>query len=426
MRGSAIRAPDDGRTDWDAGGAGARHQGADPLPPKAGIRPRRPSGRLLFAAAALLTFACAAPPSPDTTLTETQQLFQARLDELRADLGFIGATAAFVLPDGSEGVAATGYADPDNDLPMDPAHRMPAGSIGKTIAAATALSMVNEGLLGLDDLASRWLGDEPWWTRLPNHETMTLRHLLSHSSGLTDHVYDEAWRREARSRRGPAGDPDAWFEPRDLVQYVLDRAPLFPAGEGYAYTDTGYLVAGLIMEAASGGAYYDEARHRVLDRHDLPRTVEQIGRTFPDLAPGHVGEDNPFSLPAKTAEGDVMAFSPQTEWTGGGYVSNSRDLARWAKILYEERALDGPYLEEMLNSGYRGEDAGATYGLGVYRAGSPHGELIGHGGWFPGWRSTMYYHRDSGIAVAVQFNQNDLDFRNQVRDVLFAVLLGRH
>lgn len=369
--------------------------------------------------------ACAAPPAPDTTLTETQHLFQQRLDELRTELGFIGATAAFVLPDGGEGVAATGYADPENDLPMTPEHRMPAGSIGKTIAATTALSMVNEGLLGLDDLASRWLGDEPWWTRLPNHETMTLRHLLSHSSGLTDHVYDEAWRNEARSRRGPAGDPDAYFEPRDLVQYVLDREPLFPAGEGYAYTDTGFIVAGLVLEAASGGAYYDEARHRVLDRHDLPRTVEQIGRSFPELAPGHIGEDNPFSLPAKTAEGDVMAFSPQTEWTGGGYVSNSRDLARWAKILYEERALDGPYLEEMLNSGYRGEDADATYGLGVYRGESPHGELVGHGGWFPGWRSTMYYHRDSGIAVAVQFNQNELDFRNQVRDALLGLLLER-
>ena len=121
-----------------------------------------------------------------------------------------------------------------------------------------------------------------------------------------------------------------------------------------------------------------------------------------------------------------MAFSPQTEWTGGGYVSNSSDLARWAKILYEERALDGPYLEEMLNSGYRGEDAGATYGLGVYWADSPHGELIGHGGWFPGWRSTMYYHRESGVAVAVQFNQNELDFRNEVRDALLAVLLERH
>ncbi len=357
--------------------------------------------------------------------TEIEELFQERLDELRDELGFIGGTAAFVLPDGSEGSAATGYADPERGVLMTPEHRMPAGSIGKTFAAATALSMANEGLLGLDDLASRWLGNEPWWTRLPNHETMTLRHLLSHSSGLTDHVFDDAWRREARARRGgPAADPDFYFEPRELVQFVLDKEPLFAPGEGYSYTDTGFIVAGLILEAASGGNYYEEARRRVLDRHDLPRTEEQLGRSFTDLAPGHLGEDNAFALPAKTAEDGLTAFNPRTEWTGGGYVSNSRDLARWAKILYEGRALDGPYLEEMLGSGYRGEDAEATYGLGVYCADTPHGELVGHGGWFPGWRSTMYYHRDSGIAVAVQFNQDEGGgLRNRVRDDLFALLL---
>ena len=302
---------------------------------------------------------------------------------------------------------------------------MPAGSIGKTIAATTALSMVNEGLLGLDDLASRWLGDEPWWTRLPNHETMTLRHLLSHSSGLTDHVYDEAWRNEAQSRRGPAGDPDAYFEPRDLVQYVLDKEPLFPRRRRLRVHGHRLHRRGPRHGGGIGGAYYDEARRRVLDRHDLPRTVEQIGRSFSDLAPGHIGEDNPFSLPAKTAEGDVMAFSRRPS---GPAAATSRTHVTWPagrRSSTKSAPLDGPYLEEMLNSGYRGEDAGATYGLGVYRGDSPHGELVGHGGWFPGWRSTMYYHRDSGIAVAVQFNQNELDFRNQVRDALLAFLLDR-
>ena len=171
--------------------------------------------------------------------TEIEELFQERLDELCDELGFIGATAAFVLPDGSEGSAATGYADPALGLVMTPEHRMPAGSIGKTIAAATALSMVNEGLLGLDDLASRWLSNETWWTRLPNHETMTLRHLLSHSGGLTDHVFDEAWRREARAASATAcaticsrsywsavdlelaGD---WSDPRPVVFAAAQRS----------------------------------------------------------------------------------------------------------------------------------------------------------------------------------------------------------
>ena len=84
--------------------------------------------------------------------------------------------------------------------------------------------------------------------------------------------------------------------------------------------ELGFIVAGLILEAASGGNYYEEARRRVLDRHDLPRTEEQLGRSFTDLAPGHLGEDNAFALPAKTAEDGLMAFNPRTEWTGGGYV----------------------------------------------------------------------------------------------------------
>ena len=84
--------------------------------------------------------------------------------------------------------------------------------------------------------------------------------------------------------------------------------------------ELGFIVAGLILEAASGGNYYEEARRRVLDRHDLPRTEEQLGRSFTALAPRHLGEDNAFALPAKTAEDGLMAFNPRTEWTGGGYV----------------------------------------------------------------------------------------------------------
>ena len=78
-------------------------------------------------------------------------------------------------------------------------------------------------------------------------------------------------------------------------------------------------------EAASSGNYYEEARRRILDRHDLPRTEEQLGRSYTDLAPGHLGEDNAFNLPSKAADGDLMGFNPRTEWTGGGLRNRVRD-----------------------------------------------------------------------------------------------------
>ena len=185
-------------------------------------------GWLVFALAPLLG-GCgtpdngASPGHPDESTTPVQQVtqrFQQRLDELHLELEFIGATAAFILPDGNVGAAAVGFADFEKQIEMTPEHRMPAASIGKTMAAATALSMVAEGLLGLDDLASKWLGQETWFPRLANHQTITLRHLLTHSSGLTDHVFSEAYRQAARARRqGPNSDPDAWFTPPELVGF---------------------------------------------------------------------------------------------------------------------------------------------------------------------------------------------------------------
>ncbi len=365
------------------------------------------------------------PPQSGGRLHAATAAMQHRLDELREEHGFMGATAAFVMADGQMGAAATGYADVERQIVMTPDHRMPAGSIGKTIAGATALSMVADGLLGLDDPAGQWLGEEAWFDRLANHEEITLRHLLTHSSGLIDHVYDEDWRREARARRsGPDADPDAYFPPRELVSYILDEPALFPAGEGYHYTDTGYIVAGLILEAASGKPFYDEAQRRVLDPLELDLTQPQIGRRYENLASGYLGsDDNVYQLPDKVADQGVVAFNMRTEWTGGGYISNSKDLARWGKALYEGSALATPYLEEMLSSGYRGDDAESIYGISVFLVDNELGHIIGHGGQFPGWRSSMYYHPKSGVSLALQVNQFEPDVHNVLRQELFKAVL---
>jgi D-alanyl-D-alanine carboxypeptidase len=362
--------------------------------------------------------------SEDPTFEAAQQRLQSRLDELHEELGFVGATAAFVLADGQMGAAATGLADRERNIPMTPDHRMAAGSIGKTIAGMTALSMVADGLIELDDPAQKWLGQEPWFERLANHDTMTLRQLLSHSAGVIDHVYDDDWRKAARARRsGPNADPDAYFTPRELVGYILDKPALFAAGEGYHYTDTGLIIAGLMLEAAAGHPFYDEAQRRVLEPHGLTLTEAQSKRDFDNLASGYMGTESPYGLPDKVSDQGVMSFSPHTEWTGGGYVSNSQDLARWAKIMYEERALPTPYLDVMLSSGYRGEDAHDIYGITVFIVDQDYGRILGHGGQYPGYRSSMYYHPETRLALALQVNQFEPDVHNILRDELFKALL---
>src|SRR6056297_614268 len=119
--------------------------------------------------------------------------FQAALDAFQQEYGFPGATAAYVLQDGTSIVAATGLADVENGSPMTVQSRMLAASIGKTFVGATVVALAREGVLELDAPLARWLGDRQWFDRLPNHDVITLRQLLNHSSGLPDHVHLESF-----------------------------------------------------------------------------------------------------------------------------------------------------------------------------------------------------------------------------------------
>ena len=129
---------------------------------------------------------------------------------------------------------------------MQPSDRMLAGSVGKTYAAAVALQLCEAGRLDLDAKTARWLSDEPWFPRLPNAEQLTLRQLMNHTSGLRDHV----WMPDFHAAL--AADMQRVWRPEELVAYVLDTEPLFPAGAGWSYADTNYILVGMIIERVTG------------------------------------------------------------------------------------------------------------------------------------------------------------------------------
>jgi len=333
-----------------------------------------------------------------------EQQFKAELDALHSEYGFPGATAAWILPGGEAGVVATGFADVEHEIPMTPKARMLAASIGKTFVGATALSLMQEGRLELDAPISQWLADRTWFSRLPNHDTTTLRHLLNHTSGIPNHVdtgeFTEAFAARWRSYANP-------FPPDALIDFVLDRPPLFEPGEGWAYSDTGYILAGLIIEAATGQSYYEEVQRRFLDPLHLDLTSPSDQFELTGLATGYLAPDNVLNLPTRTTtRPGVLVWHPGVEWTGGGLVSNSRDLVVWAKALFEGEAMEGPYRDTLLQSvPVAGDVPDIRYGLGIgiYRTG-PAGPTYGHGGWIPGYTSSLRYYPDHRIAVAFQIN----------------------
>lgn len=342
---------------------------------------------------------------PTWTTADTDDLsaqVQDLLSTVHETYAFPGATVAFALPDGSVGDAAVGLADAEAGVAMTPDTRMLAASVGKTIVGALVLSLESDGALNRSDLVSDYLGGEDWFDALPNASTITVGHLLTHSAGLPDHVHLEG----VAQRMLDAG-ADGDVQPEDAIAFILGSEPLFDAGQGWSYTDTGYLLLGLVIEAASGADVFDLASERFLGPIGLDATSPSVTPMLANLAVGYTVEENPFGLPMRTNDDDgTLLWNPAIEWTGGGFVSTSHDLAVWGQALFTGEAMHTPYLDRLLDAVPVHPDAPDILygsGVGIY-ANTPFGPVYGHGGWVPGYVTSLRHYADHDITIAFQIN----------------------
>jgi D-alanyl-D-alanine carboxypeptidase len=327
---------------------------------------------------------------------------QASLDAIHEGGSHAGTSAAVALPDGSTIAVAAGYSDSTRHIPMQTSDRLMSGSVGKTYFAALAMQLVSEGRLDLDASVSEYLGDLPWFARIPNASAITIRNLMNHTSGVMRYEFQEAFTRDLFA------NPDKFWEPEELLSYIFDMDPSFAAGEGWEYSDTNYIILAMILEEITGRACYDEIRTRILEPLGLRNTVPTNTRTVPGLVQGYAGPNNIFGDFDEVILPDGrFAINPQFEWAGGGYAFTTEDLARWAWLLYEGRAFDPALLDEVLDGVPAQLGPGARYGLGVIIVDTPLGVSYGHSGYFPGYLTQMMYFPEHHIAVAVQVNTSD-------------------
>ncbi len=340
------------------------------------------------------------------------------LDAFRDTYGFPGATAAYVLPDGSGETVAVGLADVEAGIQMAPDSRMLAASIGKSFWGALVLSLESEHALSRSDLVSRHLADLSWFARVPNADNMTAGQLLNHSSGVPDHVHMEG----VAEALIELGNEDT-FDPSDAIAFILDEPPLFEAGTAWAYSDTGYLLLGMVIEAVTGQDAFDLAIERFLVPLGLTDTSPSNGPAIEGIAVGYAVEDNPFGLASRTMDqGGSLTWNPAVEWTGGGFASTSMDLAFWGHALFTGAAMGSDYLDSLLDGVPVHPDAsGVFYGNGVaiYQS-TPHGPVYGHGGWIPGYVSSLRHYADHTLTIAFQIN-TDIGVVNDDTDLVTAL-----
>lgn len=352
----------------------------------------------------------AADPRLDSTRAAAQRL----LDSLLAATGAPGATLGLALPDGRVLALASGMSDTSTRRPMSTDDRLLQGSVGKTYVAAVAMQLVGEGALDLDAKVSRYLGDLPWWSRVPNAADVTVRQLMTHTSGIVRYEFNPVVAKQLRD------EPMRAWTPAERLAVLLDQPAPFAAGQGWEYSDTNYILLGMIIERLTGMEYYDALRRRILVPLALRNTIPSDRPELPGVANGYAGPKNELGgydasvvQRTETAGGGAggisrLAVNPQFEWTGGGIASTSADLARWGKLLYEGRAIDSALVRQMVAAAVParlGRDV--KYGLGVIVRATALGPAWGHSGFFPGYATEMLYFPATRVAVAVQVNRTD-------------------
>ena len=333
----------------------------------------------------------------------------ALLEEARQEMKMPGLRAAVRLADGRVVRAAVGLGDKEANIPLDNTIGMPGGSTGKSFVATLTMLLVEDGTLSLDDPAAKWLGDTPWYHRVPNADEILVRHLLSHSSGIGDYPAKVSFNLSMVSRVVRHGS--ARYEPEELIDFALDKRPRFPAGEGYYYTDVGYLILGRLIESAAGKPYYDLLQERVLDPLQLDDVRPQNTSVLKNITPGYQGGARNLKKDGR------MKFDPSSEWTGGGLITNPTMLVQFFSALAEGRIVEPESLALMLDGGWRNPKTPEWhYGFGLFVFND--GKSFGHSGLWAGYRTRVMHHMPSGTTIAVQTNRDGrLDLAGLIRRI---------
>lgn len=356
--------------------------------------------------------------------SDIKKELQAELDSIALDPDIPGISVAIVMPGDKLIHITSGLADREKNILMTPEHKLFTGSIGKTYVAALALQLIEEGKLDIDDPVKEYLGTESWFSRIPNSDSLTIHMLLTHTSGITRWVFKPGlWERAMEN-------PDMTWTPEERLSYVFDDEPLHAAGRGWGYSDTNYIILGMIIEKIMNSSYYDLLKKRILEPLNLANTIPAIQRELPGLSPGYTGYTEALGIPEKVSEDGIMVFNPQMEWTGGGLIVTTADLALWAKYLYEGKLLNEATLRMMTEPvPFRAAlPDGAKYGMGTFVWETDYGKSYGHSGFMPGYMALMEYLPEYGFSIAIQLNTdqgikkslyNYLDvFREKVIDYL--------
>jgi CubicO group peptidase (beta-lactamase class C family) len=321
----------------------------------------------------LLSISCLAQNSVETKVDEY----------IRAEMHAqqIPGLALAVIKDGKM-VIARGYglANVEHQVPVKPETIFQSGSTGKQFTATAVMMLFEEGKLSLDDKITKYFPDRPeaW-------QNITVRHMLAHTSGMTDYSQDFDLRRD--------------YTEDELYQRIKPIPLAFQPGEKWSYSNLAYVMLGILIHKVSGKFYGDFLQERIFKPLEMT-TARIISES--DIVPNRAAGYRVVNGQLKNQ--DWVSPSLNTTADGALYLT-IYDMAKWDAALYTDKLLKTSSLEQMwtpvkLNDGNR-----HPYGFG-WALGKVRGHrIIEHGGAWQGFKAQISRYVDDKLTVIVLANQ---------------------
>jgi CubicO group peptidase (beta-lactamase class C family) len=306
---------------------------------------------------------------------------------------------------------ATGLSDPDHNVSMLAKDQFQLASISKMFTAAALMTLAEEARIDLDTgigsyLAPSLAQDLHVFEGHDYGANITPRQLLSHTSGLADFFGD--------GEPGADGvlpfvvemraDPDRLWDPHDIVAWTKQNLQAhFQPGYGWHYSDTGLLLAGLIIEQVTGMTLHDFLRQRLFAPLDMAHTF-LLFREPP--RPSIDGRNVSRAYAGGAAYGETRSVT--ADWACGGLVSTAGDLTRFLRAFADDLIFRSPETKQQMLSWTSAGEPGVYYGLGVRRFDlgglglEGFGELWGHTGFI---KSFMLYWPEESATICGTLNQ---------------------
>ncbi|MBX7554631.1 serine hydrolase domain-containing protein [Streptomyces sp. NPDC004232] len=339
----------------------------------------------------------AALPAPDTAGV-------AAALRSAVDAGAPGAMAR--IDDHGKAYGVTrGLADRSTRRALSADDRFRIGSVTKTFSAVVLLQLVDEHRLSLDAPVNRYL------PKLLPDDRITVRHLLSHRSGLYDYTNDMF----ADSESGFEAVRNKVFTYRQLVALSLKKPRTNAPGAAYAYSNTNFVVAGMLIEKITGQSVRTAYEDRVFKPLKLRDTFYVHPRT---TIPGRYARG--YLTPGRAGAPLVDATEQTVSWaqSAGAIISTTRDLDTFYSALLRGALLSPARLGEMER--FSRVDSTTAYGLGLRRRSLPCGvSVYGHTGIVQGYYTYAFATKDGSRSLAAVANTSN---NGKVQEAMGAVL----